>query len=128
MGPALRELSELITFIHRFLTKMFQALGFQFSDKQLHFIIIGIAGFIIFILSTLLFKWLAKYSIQFVSLIFTLTVLVVVVFAIEIQQKISGSGNMEFADVVYGLWGFLAIFAIYLVGYGIYKLIKKQLT
>lgn len=107
---------------------MFQALGFQFSDKQLHFIIIGIAGFIIFILSTLLFKWLAKYSIQFVSLIFTLTVLVVVVFAIEIQQKISGSGNMEFADVVYGLWGFLAIFAIYLVGYGIYKLIKKQLT
>ena len=88
-------------------------------------IVIGIIGFLIFIISTKLFKWLAKYSIQLVSLVFTVTVLVVIVFAIEIQQKVSGSGNMEFLDVVYGLWGFVFIFGIYLIGWTLYYFIRK---
>lgn len=38
----------------------------------------------------------------------------IVVFGLEIQQKITGRGKMEFQDVVYGLWGFLAIFFLYI--------------
>lgn len=125
MVTLLRKLSELITFFHRYLVQMFDSLGFQFTDKELHFIVIGIIGFLIFIISTKLFKWLAKYSIQLVSLVFTVTVLVVIVFAIEIQQKVSGSGNMEFLDVVYGLWGFVLIFGIYLIGWTLYYFIRK---
>lgn len=125
MVTLLRKLSELITFFHYYLVQMFDSLGFQFTDKELHFIVIGIIGFLIFIISTKLFKWLAKYSIQLVSLVFTVTVLVVIVFAIEIQQKVSGSGNMEFLDVVYGLWGFVFIFGIYLIGWTLYYFIRK---
>ena len=125
MVTLLRKLSELITFFHLYLVQMFDSLGFQFTDKELHFIVIGIIGFLIFIISTKLFKWLAKYSIQLVSLVFTVTVLVVIVFAIEIQQKVSGSGNMEFLDVVYGLWGFVFIFGIYLIGWTLYYFIGK---
>ena len=36
-------------------------------------------------------------------------------FAIEIGQRISGTGAMDFADVVAGLYGVLAFFAVYTV-------------
>ena len=60
------------------------------------------------------FKYLVRYSLTAISFIYTFTVLVVLVFAIEIGQKLTGRGNMEFQDIVEGLWGFLVAFAIYL--------------
>ena len=36
-------------------------------------------------------------------------------FAIEIGQRITGTGNMDFADVVAGLYGVLAFFGVYTV-------------
>lgn len=86
----------------------------KFNDKQLHFIIIGIVGMIIFVGTQILFKWLAKHSITAISFIYTMTVLVVIVFVIEIEQKLTGRGNMEFDDILAGLYGFLYLFAIYL--------------
>ncbi|HWQ42379.1 MAG TPA: hypothetical protein VN456_10155, partial [Desulfosporosinus sp.] len=55
-----------------------------------------------------------RYSLTAISFIYTFTILVVLVFAIEIEQKITGRGHMEFQDIVEGLWGFLVAFAIYL--------------
>jgi hypothetical protein len=89
-------------------------MGYNLNDKELHFIVIAIAGIIIFACVHLAFKFISKYSITAISFIYTFTVLVVIVFAIEIQQKITGSGAMEFADIVYGLYGFLCTFAVYL--------------
>ena len=34
-------------------------------------------------------------------------------FAIEVGQKITGTGEMDFGDVVAGLYGVLAFFAVY---------------
>ena len=54
----------------------------------------------------------------------------VFVFAIEIQQAVSNSGNMEFADAIAGLWGFIVFFAIYAVVagvlYGIFRLVRGK--
>ncbi len=86
----------------------------QFNDKQLHFILIGIIGMIIFATTHILFKWLSKYSITAISFIYTMTVLIVIVFVIEIQQKLTGRGKMEFDDILAGLYGFLYLFLIYL--------------
>ncbi|NLZ47528.1 MAG: hypothetical protein GX895_01865 [Clostridiales bacterium] len=86
----------------------------QFNDKQLHFILIGIIGMIIFAATHILFKWLSKHSITAISFIYTMTVLIVIVFVIEIEQKLTGRGNMEFDDILAGLYGFLYLFAIYL--------------
>ena len=58
----------------------------QFNDKQLHFIIIGIIG-IHFATTHTLFKWL-QGSITAISFIYTMTVLIVLVFVIEIQQSL----------------------------------------
>ena len=57
----------------------------------------GMGGFVVV---QFLFRFLSKWSITVISFIYTLTVLLVIVFAIEIQQKITGRGNMEFADAV----------------------------
>ncbi len=61
-----------------------------------------------------------------ISFIYTFTVLVVFVFAIEIEQKLTGRGNMEFQDIVEGLWGFIVAFAIYLWFIIIVRWLKKH--
>ncbi len=98
--------------------------GYSLNDKQLHFIFMALIGIIIFAFTQLIFKKLSKYSITAISFIYTLTVMIVIVFAIEIQQKLTNRGNMEFADIAYGLYGFLYIFLIYLLIKFIIKAIK----
>lgn len=88
----------------------------------------AIIGIIIFAITQLVFKKLAQYSITAISFIYTFTIMIVIVFAIEIQQKLTNRGNMEFADIAYGLYGFLYAFAIYLGIKLIYILAKIQLT
>ena len=35
------------------------------------------------------------------------TLIIVITFAIEIGQKVTNTGNMEFADIVFGVVGFI---------------------
>ena len=86
----------------------------------------AIIGISIFAITQFIFEKLAKYSITAISFIYTFTVMIVIVFSIEIQQKLTHRGNMEFADIAYGIYGFLYIFAIYLVIKISVKIIKKQ--
>lgn len=115
MTEIIKILMEMINNIHDFLQVLTGKLSWGFNDKQLHFIIIGIIGIIIFAITQALFKWIAKYSITVISFIYTFTVLLVIVFGIEIGQKITKRGNMEFADVVAGVLGFIYIFIIYVI-------------
>ncbi|MGA9287725.1 MAG: hypothetical protein WBV93_05175 [Anaerobacillus sp.] len=96
------------------LIDIMSGLGFTVTDKELHFWVIGLMGMGGFVVVQFLFRILSKWSITAISFIYTMTVLLVIVFAIEIQQKITGRGNMEFADAVIGLQGFLVLFLIYL--------------
>ena len=48
-----------------------------------------------------------------------------ITFAIEIGQKITNTGNMEFADIMFGLVGFIAMFLVFLAVRGVYHLILK---
>jgi chromate transport protein ChrA len=54
-----------------------------------------------------------------------LTVAVVLAFAIEIGQKQTNTGNMEFWDIIYGINGFLFFFTIFVVILLIVKIAKK---
>ena len=115
--------------IHDSLNETF---GLQMTDKQLHFWIIGIIGIITFFIVYGCFKIVEKmkWNITILSFIYTLTVMVVLVFAIELQQAVTNRGDMEFADAVAGLWGFLVFFMIYcliaLIIYIAVKLVKKR--
>lgn len=114
MKEVIITLAEIVNNIHDLLTDMF---GLHMSDKQLHFWIIGIIGMVTFFIVYFFFKIIEKmkWSTTITSFIYTFTVMVVLVFAIELQQAITNRGNMEFADAVMGLWGFIVLFMIYAV-------------
>ena len=130
MSNALKLITSIMNYFHDQLVIMTRYLGLNVNDKQLHFFVIGLLGIVFFIFVNAFFKYLARYSVTAISFIYTFTVLVVLVFAIEIGQKITRRGNMEFQDIVEGLWGFLVAFAIYLafvfIARGLKKLFKMR--
>ncbi|TKD70952.1 hypothetical protein [Pseudalkalibacillus hwajinpoensis] len=115
MGEIIKFIVAIVNELHDIVITIMYGLGFNVTDKQLHFWVIGLLGMGGFIVVQYLFRVLSKWSITAISFIYTITVLLVVVFAIEIQQKITGRGNMEFADAVIGLQGFIVLFLVYLV-------------
>ncbi|MFG6495394.1 hypothetical protein P8610_08560 [Fictibacillus sp. UD] len=126
--------AEAVNHLHDLLEDFSAEMGYQLTDKDLHFWIFGVLGILFFIFVHLLFIWISTLSMTAISFLYTFTVLLVVVFAIEIQQKITGRGNMEFADAIVGLWGFLVFFFVFLAVKFSYMLVsymiktKKQET
>ncbi|WP_291653495.1 hypothetical protein [Clostridium sp.] len=115
MVEILKLIANIINDLHDKVLDIISIAGYSLNDKQLHFIFMALIGIVIFGVTQISFKKLAKYSITAISFIYTLTVMIVIVFAIEIQQKLTNRGNMEFADIAYGLYGFIYIFLIYLL-------------
>ena len=72
-------------------------------------------GMLILMVIYPLFKLLSENHILAIAFIYVFTVIVVITFAIEIGQKISDSGTMDFADIVFGIAGFLLMFVIFAV-------------
>ena len=114
MIKALKIITSIVNYWHDKLVLLAYHFGLHFNDKQLHFLVIGSLGMILYVFVNQLFRYLVRYSMTTVSFIYTLTVLVVFVFAIEIEQKLTGRGHMDFQDIVNGLWGFLVAFALYI--------------
>ncbi|MBP2005349.1 hypothetical protein [Halobacillus andaensis] len=117
-------LAEVVNLFHEVIWKISNELGLNLTDKELHFWVIGILGVFGLLLVDLLFHSLSKWSITAISFLFTFAMVLVFVFAVEIQQRITGAGNMEFADAAYSVLGFLAFCVIYLMIKGFYKWIR----
>ncbi len=101
--------------IHESLMHLNDNFELYFGDKDMHFIVMVVLGMILFFMVHFVFKRLAKWSITAISFIYVFTVMTVLGLAIEIGQKITGTGDMDFRDVVAGLYGVLAFFAVYTV-------------
>jgi hypothetical protein len=121
-------LANIVNYFHDFIMTIAENAGLNFTDKDLHLWVFGIIGIVSFFAVHVVFKTLAQFSITAISFIYTFTVILVLVFAIEIQQKITGRGQMDFADAVVSLWGFLLFFAVFLVLKGVYLGIKKLMN
>lgn len=115
MTRILKLLIAIINRAHDLIVDSVHILGLGLTDKQLHFWLLGIAGIIVFLVCDMVFKRLAKWSISAISFIYTFTVLVVTVLAIEIEQKITRAGSMEFDDIVAGLSGFVLFSLLYIL-------------
>ena len=101
--------------IHESLMHLNDNFELYFGDKDMHFIVMAVLGMILFFMVHFVFKRLAKWSITAISFIYVFTVMTVLGLAIEIGQKITGTGDMDFRDVVAGLYGVLTFFAVYTV-------------
>lgn len=117
---------EIIARIHSKILGLNDAYEYNFTDKELHFLVIGIMGMTFIFVVYPLFKWLARHDhVMVIAWIYVFTLIIVITFAIEIGQKVSHTGNMEFADIMFGVLGFIVMFFIFGVIREIYKAICR---
>ncbi len=124
----LYKIIEWISKFHSLFLRLNDKFENQFSDKELHFLIIGFLGMGCIFVVYPLFKWLAKHNhIMTIAWIYVFTLIIVITFAIEIGQKVSGTGTMDFADIAFGVVGFICMFVIFAIIRGIWHLIRRTL-
>jgi len=112
--------------IHEKLMMINDVKGYGFTDKQLHFFVIGALGMLGIFVIYPIFKWLAETGhVMVIAWTYVVTLLVVLTFSIEIGQKITNTGVMDFADIVSGLLGFFAFFLIFALVRGIFHLLIR---
>ena len=120
----LYRLTELIARIHEKILSLNDSYELAFSDKMLHFLVIGMIGMALLLVIHPLFQWLAKKRcVIAISWLYVFTLIIVLTFAIEIGQRVSHTGDMEFADIVSGIGGFLLMFLVFLGIRAVVKLI-----
>ena len=115
---------EQIAKVHRYLLTLNDSFEYVFTDKELHFIVIGFLGMGMLFVVYPIFKALSKKHVMVIAWIYVFTLIIVITFAIEIGQKVTNTGAMEFADIVFGVVGFLFMFIVFSVIRGIYHLIR----
>ena len=126
MKELLYTIIEIISVLHTKLLALNDAYEYNFTDKQLHFIVIGILGMVLVFAIHPIFLWLAKRKhVMTITWIYVFTLILVITFAIEIGQKVTNTGSMEFADIVFGIGGFILMFIVFDVIRIIIKLIIK---
>lgn len=116
----------IVARIHNWIMQLNNAYEMNFTDKELHFLVIGLLGMAMVFVIYPLFKYLAEHHHEMViTWIYVFTVIIVVTFAIEIGQKITGTGNMEFADIMFGLVGFILMFLAFSMVRMVFHLILR---
>lgn len=119
---------EIIAKIHSYLLRLNDAFEYYFSDKELHFLVIGAMGMAMIFVVYPVFKWLAKKGhIMTISWIYVFTLVIVITFAIEIGQKVSNTGNMEFSDIMFGVVGFLTMFVVFAICRWMYHVVRRYI-
>ena len=120
---------EIIAKIHNKLLSLNDSFEYNFTDKELHFLVIGALGMGMIFVIYPFFKWLANRDhVMVIAWIYVFTVIIVITFAIEIGQRVTNTGAMEFADIVFGIVGFIVMFLIFSVIRGIYKGIRRVIA
>ncbi len=125
MAAFLYWIIDIIARIHTYLLTLNDGFEYVFSDKELHFLVIGILGMAMLFVVYPLFKALSRNHVMVIAWIYVFTVILVITFAIEIGQKVSNTGVMDFKDIVFGIVGFLAMFLVFSIIRGIYHLIRN---
>jgi len=126
MKELLYKIVEIIARFHQLIMKINDKFEYNFSDKELHFLVIGAVGMGCIFIIYPIFKWLAdRNHIMTITWIYVFTLIVVITFAIEIGQKVTNSGTMEFADIVFGILGFVSAYAVFAVGRALWKKMRK---
>jgi hypothetical protein len=123
--------AEILNNIHDFIQiYVSNNLNLGLDDKDLHFWIMGIIGISVFLFVLILSKWISKmpFGITILSFIYSFTFMVVLVFAIEIQQALTKRGNMEFQDAAVGLWGFVVFFIGFVIIASVFIITKRFLN
>ena len=113
MEKFLYSLVGIITKIHNGIMTWNDSFETVFTDKELHFWVIGIIGMLLLLVIFPLFKLLSKNHVLVIAWVYVFTLMVVLTFAIEIGQGFTHTVTMDFDDIVFGLVGFMVLFLIF---------------
>ena len=127
----LYKIIEYISKFHSLFMRLNDKFEYNLSDKELHFLIIGFLGMGFIFVVYPIFKWLAKNDhIMTIAWIYVFTLIIVITFAIEIGQKVTNTGVMEFADIVFGIVGFICMYVVFAIvrciWHGIRKIVRRN--
>ena len=132
MESILETLMVMIAKSHSYILSLNDAYEKNFSDKELHFLVIGLIGMALVLVIYPLFKILSRNHVLVIVFIYVFSLILVLTFAIEIGQWYSGSGTMDFDDVVFGVVGFLLMFVVFAIVreiiLAVWRFIKKVTT
>ena len=131
MNTFLYAILDFVNYMHTYILSWNDAYEANFTDKQLHFLVIGALGMAMIFIVQPIFTMLARRGhVLVISWIYVFTLILMLTFAIEIEQKITKSGVMDFDDILFGVWGFMLMFLIYAIIrgiiIGIYHLITRR--
>src|SRR3954454_21734950 len=87
--------AEIINTAHDIILELTSFAGLGLTDKDLHLWIMGMIGICIFGCTHVFFKYLSKYGITAISFVYSFTVIVVIVFAIDMHHQITGRRGMQ---------------------------------
>ena len=88
--------------------------SYDVNDKQLHFLVFCVFTLLLFVAVQGVFRLIAGKKVTAIAWIYTVTLDIGIMFAVEVGQGLLRTGDMELGDVVYGVWGMLAAIGVYL--------------
>ena len=117
-----------VAMIHHKISRLNDHFEGTLSDKQLHFLVIGILGLLLVFMLHPIFLHLSKTNhVMIITWIYVFTLILVITFAVEIGQRLTKTGEMEFADIVFGVGGFIVMFAVFaLIRAGVMWIIRQS--
>ena len=106
----------LVTYMHGKILGINDSNELFLSDKELHFYTVAIFGVLLLFCLYPLFRYMVKRNKTLLSTwLFVFLFLVGFTLLIEVGQKLTGTGDMDYLDTVAGLMGFIVASAILLI-------------
>lgn len=96
---------------HEAILRLNDAFEAKLSDKELHFLVFGLAGTGVFLFSWALFHALRKH-IGCSAWLFSLLAITILALSVEVGQGLSGNGAMDVCDMAWGVAGYAAFSAV----------------
>ena len=121
----LANMVRVVTYLHTRILGLNDSYELYLSDKELHFYVVAITGVLLILVLYPLFRYLVKRNkTLYIVWIYVFTFLFAFTLLIEIGQRLTGTGMMDYMDTVAGLVGFLlASFVVFVIRW-VYMFIK----
>lgn len=123
----LYNITMIIAKVHDYIMNLNNNLTNPFTDKELHFIVMGTLGMFMVLITYPLFKYLSKKNIMSITFLYVVTFMLMLIFSIEIGQQVTNTGLLDFEDIVFGILGFIIFFLIFISVKTIYLTIRKKI-
>ena len=115
----------LVTYMHGRILGINDSNELFLSDKELHFYTVAVFGVILLFCLYPLFGYMVKRNkTLLITWIFVFVFLVGFTLLIEVGQKLTGTGDMDYLDTVAGLMGFIVASVVLLIVREIWLLIR----